>query len=173
MGTFSYYQRLRNKVAVQTEDYGILSLNETGSHHLPGYAKIVMMVQMMVILFFSYWVYEQYVNDYYFQAYLNGSLQGSGLLLVILGSVAIFAVLGIGFYARLRGTRKRLDTMTTTSETGQPTKTGIGITILEPHVEQHLIEMIRKTSPPETTPARTTALMPVLKKENTSTASNQ
>lgn len=150
-----------------------MTLNETGSHHLPGYAKIVMMVQMMIILFFSYWVYEQYVNDYYFQVYLNGTFQGSGLLLVILGSVTIFAVLGVGFYARLRATRRRLDTIITTGEAGQPTKTGIGITILEPHVEQHLIEMIRKTSPPENAPASTTAIMPVLKKENTSTGPNQ
>jgi hypothetical protein len=105
---------------------------------------------------------ENYQNDFYFQAYVNSSLQGSGFTVVALSSVGIFSAMATGLYLKLRRTHQELEQLVLTEHatTEQPDSQ----TILAPHVEQHLIEMIRKTSPGDTTGASSS--MPVLKKEN-------
>jgi hypothetical protein len=148
------------------------------SNHVPSYAKLVMITQTIIILFFSYWVFEQYTYDMYFQTYVNGLLANDGLLLVIIGSIMLFAMIGIGFYARLHSTRKRLDMALGIEKNEKSSSTGSNksnesITILEPHVEQHLIEMIRKNSPADNLPTGNNNnasgnSTQVLKKENSS-----
>lgn len=141
----------------------------------PGYAKFVMLAQTFVILFLVFWLYEQYLNDFYFQVYLNSTLQSNGLLLVIVASIGIFAMIGTGFYLRLRGTRNSLSMIVSTGETkGQSSKGNTGITILEPQVEQQLIEMIRKSTPADSIgqsrPDR--SRMPTLKHEDKTESSS-
>jgi hypothetical protein len=134
-----------------------------------------MLAQTFVILFLSFWLYEQYLNDTYFQAYLNGSLQTNGLLLVISASIGIFATIGTGFYLRLRGTRSSLDVIISKGESGvQSSKGSTGITVLEPHVEQQLIEMLRKSTPTDTSgqSGNSGSRMQVLKREENMRQSN-
>ena len=102
---------------------------------------------------------ENYQNDFYFQGYVNASLQGSGFTIVALSSLGIFSAVDMGLYMKLRRTHKELEHLILT-EHSTPEEQG-GQTILEPHVEQHLIEMIRKS-----TPADASASVPVLKREN-------
>jgi hypothetical protein len=152
-----------------------LSLESANTRGTPGYAKTVMLAQTFVILFLTFWLYEQYLNDFYFQAYLNGTLQSNGLLLVIVASIGIFVMIGTGFYLRLRGTRNRLSMIVSTGETmGQSSKSNTSITILEPHVEQQLIEMIRKSTTADSIgqsrPDR--SRMPVLKHEDNTGSSS-
>jgi hypothetical protein len=154
-----------------------LTFENTVNNHTPAYAKLVMITETFVILFFTYWMYAQYTSDIYFQAYVNSLLGDNGLLLVIVGSIMLFAMIGIGFYARLHSTKKTLDLAL--ENTSQSDKSGSSssskpITILEPHVEQHLIEMIRKNAPSDNAPSgtNTSGSMPVLKKENPSSTTS-
>ena len=107
-------------------------------------------------------MYETYQNDFYFQAYVNSSLQGSGFTIVALSSVGIFSAVAIGLYLKLRRTHRELEHLILTEHSG-PVEEG-SKTILEPHIEQQLIEMIRKSTP-DTTTSRS---MPVLKREEPS-----
>ena len=107
-------------------------------------------------------MYENYQNDFYFQAYVNASLQGSGFAIVALSSVGIFSAVALGLYMKLRGTHKELEHLILT-EHSAPEEQG-SKTILEPHVERHLIEMIRKSTPTETSSGSPS--LPVLKREN-------
>lgn len=107
-------------------------------------------------------MYENYQNDFYFQAYVNSSLQGSGFTVVALSSVGIFSAVAMGLYLKLRRTHRELERLILT-EHSAPDEQG-SKSILEPHVEQHLIEMIRKATPTETAGASST--VPILKREN-------
>jgi hypothetical protein len=93
-------------------------------------------------------MYENYQNDFYFQAYVNSSVQGSGFTIVALSSVGIFSAVAMGLYMKLRRTHRELEHLILT-EHSAPEERG-SKTILEPHVEQHLIEMIRKSTPTDT-----------------------
>jgi hypothetical protein len=69
----------------------------------------------------------------------------------------------MGLYMKLRRTHRELEHLILT-EHPAPEEQGAGAsTILQPHVEQHLIEMIRKATPAETTGASSS--IPVLKRE--------
>jgi hypothetical protein len=123
--------------------------------------KVLLIVQSFVIAYLVFWMYENYQNDFYFQAYVNSSLQGSGLAIVALSSVGIFSAVAMGLYMKLRGTNRRMENLISTGPSateGQAPKT-----ILEPHVEQHLIEMIRKSTPTEASDSSSS--IPVLKRD--------
>ena len=104
---------------------------------------------------------ENYQNDFYFQTYVNSSLQGSGFTIVALSSVGIFSAIAMGLYMKLRRTHNELQHLIST-EYSAPQEPGAS-SILQPHVEQHLIEMIRKATPTETSGASPS--IPVLKRE--------
>src|SRR5436853_1832287 len=135
---------------------------ETARRYIPGLVKVLVILQSFVIAYLGFWMYENYQNDFYFQAYVNSSFQGSGFAIVALSSVGIFSAVALGLYMKLRRTHKELEHLIST-EHSAPEEQGSS-TILEPHVEQHLINMIRKATPTETTGASST--MPVLKREN-------
>ncbi len=124
--------------------------------------KVLLLLQSFVIAYLGLWIYENYQNDFYFQAYVNASLQGSGFAIVALSSVGIFSAVAMGLYLKLRRTHRELEHLIMT-EHSVPEEPGFS-TILEPHVEQHLINMIRKTTPTDTT--GTSSSMPVLKRES-------
>jgi len=104
---------------------------------------------------------ENYQNDFYFQTYVNSSLQGSGFTIVALSSVGVFSAVAMGLYMKLRRTHKELENLIL-REHSAPEEQGTS-TILQPQVEQHLIEMIRKATPVETAGASS---IPVLKRED-------
>jgi Na+-translocating ferredoxin:NAD+ oxidoreductase RnfE subunit len=64
---------------------------------VPGFAKILLVVQAVVIVVLSSWMYSEYVNNQYLQAYLYGLLagQGSVLAMLSLGGVVGTALIGI------------------------------------------------------------------------------
>jgi hypothetical protein len=105
-------------------------------------------------------MYENYQNDFFFQAYVNASLQGSGFTIVALSSVGIFSAVATGLYLKLRRTHRELEHLIMTEHPAAEEQGSKSI--LEPHVEQHLIEMIRKSTPSEADASS----MPVLKREN-------
>src|SRR5438309_5610488 len=135
---------------------------ETARRHIPGPVKILVVLQSFIIAYLGLWMYENYQNDFYFQAYVNASLQGSGFAIVALSSVGIFSAVAMGLYLKLRRTHRELENLIST-EHSAPEEQG-SRTILEPHVEQHLINMIRKATPGGTNSESSN--MPVLKREN-------
>jgi len=134
---------------------------ETARRYIPSPVKILVVLQSFVIAYLGFWMYQNYQNDFYFQAYVNASLQGSGFAIVALSSVGIFSAVAMGLYLKLRRTHKELEHLIST-EHSAPEEQGSS-TILEPHVEQHLINMIRKST---STEASTSSSVPVLKREN-------
>ena len=124
--------------------------------------KILVVVQSFVIVYLAFWLYENYQNDFYFQAYVNSSLQGGGFTIVALSSVGIFSAVAMGLYLKLRRTHRELEHVILTERSVPEEQSSKPL--LEPHVEQHLIEMIRKSTPTET--AAVSPSIPVLKREN-------
>ena len=115
-----------------------------------------------MILYFVFWTAEEYANNLYFQSYVNNFLSGSGFGIIAVSSVLIFSAIASGLYMKLRQTRMELQHLGTVVE-HEPESYESG-SVLAPHVEQHLINMIRKSSTDDA--ASTT--MPVLKREQPS-----
>ncbi len=83
-------------------------MGEASSHNggIPGSAKVVMLLQAVVIGFLSFWAIEEYQNNLYFQQYVNSTIQAN-IVAISLG-VAFMLVLGAGAFARTRrGTIKQ------------------------------------------------------------------
>src|SRR3989449_5216127 len=121
---------------------------ETPRRYIPGPVKALLVVQSFVIAYLGVWMYENYQNDFYFQAYVNTSLQGSGFTIVALSSVGIFSAVAMGLYLKLRRTHRELENLILT-EHSAPEERGSG-TIVEPHVEQRLINILRKATQSQT-----------------------
>src|SRR3989442_4639174 len=134
---------------------------ETPRRYIPSPVKVLLLLQSFVIAYLGFWMYENYQNDFYFQAYVNASLQGSGFTIVALSSVGIFSAVAMGLYLKLRRTHRELEHLILT-EHSAPEEQGSS-TILEPHVEQHLIQMIRKATPGDTSGASSS--IPILNRK--------
>ena len=102
-----------------------------------------MLLQTLVVLVLSYWVVEEYLNNFYFEAYVNSFLQGTLFSAIVLFSIAVFSIIAIVLYMKLRRTRKELQGLLSTEKVGS----GGSGQLLDNRTEQHLIEMIRKTQP--------------------------
>src|SRR5437879_11890506 len=75
---------------------------------IPGFAKVLILVQFLVILFMSFWIYEEYLNNSYLQAYVGGNLQGVSFTATVLISIGLFTLVAVALYAKLRRTRREL-----------------------------------------------------------------
>ncbi len=110
-----------------------------------------MVLQTGIIVFLAFWVYQEYLYNQYLQDYVNSYFQGSGLLVVILGSVGIFVIVGLGLYWKLIRAGRGLESSERVSD--EKNHTARTNRILEPHVEQNLTEMLRRIIPAETSTA--------------------
>jgi hypothetical protein len=130
---------------------------------VPSYAKLLMIVQQLIIFYFVYWTIEEYANNAYFQSYVNLGLQGSGFAIIAVSSVGIFSAVAVGMYMKLRQTRMQLLQLAADEPPLSQEDHGTG-SILAPHEEQHLINMIRKSTQTDSV----SAPMPTLKREDPS-----
>jgi hypothetical protein len=64
---------------------------------VPGFAKIVLAVQAVIIVVLSGWIYKEYVNNPYLQSYLFSLFQGKGSIIAVLGlgGILVTALVGI------------------------------------------------------------------------------
>jgi len=142
---------------------------KTSVSHVPRYAKAIIAFQSVIILFYVFWTYEEYVNNLYFQNYLNNSVAGGGFTIIALSTVGIFSAIASGLLMKLRSTRKELEQIHTETQGTSPNIATSASTSssssfgLEPHVEEHLINMIRKSAD-----TSGSSSMPVLKREEPS-----
>jgi hypothetical protein len=121
-----------------------------------------MLLQTLVIMFLSFWLYEEYLNNSYFQAYVNGVLQGGAFTAVVLISIVVFTIVAIVLYMKLRSTRRELEGILSKEKVGS--NGGGQGQPLDTRTEQHLIEMIRKTTPIMNSGSGTDGQMPVLRR---------
>jgi hypothetical protein len=87
-----------------------------------GFAKGIMLFQTLIILFLSSWIYEEYLNNIYLQAYVNDTFQAYGVLIaavVIIGSLG----LAFGLLKILKSTHKQIGELV-----GQPESPSLGVT---------------------------------------------
>jgi hypothetical protein len=112
---------------------------------LPRFAKILILVQSIMNLFLSFWIYEEYQSNSYLQSYVNGYFQGGFFSTIALISMGGFSIVAVGLYAKLRSARRALDRLVSSERMGPDgRRAGQG---LDARTEQHLIDMIRKTTP--------------------------
>jgi hypothetical protein len=124
-----------------------------------------MIVQSLIIVYFVFWTLEEYSNNYYFQSYVNGTLQGSGFAIIGISTVGVFSAVAAGLYMKLRQTRMELLHLAVEEEKSpDPADDHTSGSVLSPHVEQHLINMIRKSTQSDSA----SPSMPVLKREEPS-----
>jgi hypothetical protein len=112
---------------------------------IPGFAKIIMLLQTLVILSLLVWLVEEYSNNLYFQAYVSNFTQGGAFAAILLISILAFTVVAVFLYLKLRSTRRELDGLLLTEKDGSR-RSSHGH-VLDNRTEQHLIEMIRRTQP--------------------------
>jgi len=53
--------------------------------NVPGFAKILLVIQAITIAVLSGWLYNEYVNNQYLQIYLFSMFQGRGSFLAVIG----------------------------------------------------------------------------------------
>jgi hypothetical protein len=84
----------------QSADFG-------GGRSVPGFAKAIMLLQMLLIVFLSSWIVEEYLNNIYLQAYVNDLIQVDGSIIAIL---VIISGLGIalGLFKVLKSTHREI-----------------------------------------------------------------
>ena len=63
---------------------------------VPGFARILLAVQGIVIVGLSAWIYNEYVNNQYLQIYVFRLFDGKGAMLAILGIGGVVATALVG-----------------------------------------------------------------------------
>jgi hypothetical protein len=79
----------------------------SGGRTVPGFAKVIMLLQMLVILLLSSWIVEEYLNNIYLQAYVNDTIQADGALIALLAIVCILGT-AFGLLKVLRSTHREI-----------------------------------------------------------------
>jgi len=123
---------------------------------IPLYAKTLIIVQTLVILFFSFWFYQEYTYNAFFQSWLNGYIQTNQLFLLTMFSGLTFAGVAVGVVVRSHHAKANLALATASKE--EATSLGTTPTGNFPvGTEQHLIDMIRRNATPGSTSNQTQA----------------
>jgi hypothetical protein len=125
---------------------------------VPLYAKTLIVVQTLVIVFFSFWFYQEYTYNTFFQTWLNGYILTNQLLLLTLFSGLTFAAVAVGVAVRSHHAKTNLALTSTSKEAA----TSLGTTRtgnLDVGTEQHLIDMIRRNASPN--PSNSQAQAPI------------
>jgi hypothetical protein len=133
----------------------------------PRPVKILVLLQTVIIVSLSFWIYEEYLNNQYLQKYVNGSLGGS-LFSIILVAIGSFTGVVLVLFAKLRSARRELGGIRSKKRLGSDGREQGRL--LDPQVEQHLIEMIRKTQPGVNSGTASDEAMPVLRRRDYSYA---
>src|SRR2546422_9528335 len=108
---------------------------ETPRRYIPSPVKVLLLLQSFVIAYLGFWMYENYQNDFYFQAYVNASLQGSGFAIVALSSVGIFSAVAMGLYLKLLRTYRELENLILTEHSAREAQGSTTLLVLP--VERH------------------------------------
>jgi hypothetical protein len=78
-----------------------------GGRTIPGFAKAIMLLQMLVIVLLSSWIVEEYLNNIYLQAYVNDVVQADGSLIAILFIITALGA-ALGLFKVLKSTHRQI-----------------------------------------------------------------
>jgi hypothetical protein len=101
---------------------------------MPGYAKIIMVLQSMMILFLSFWVVQEYMYNIYFQAYVNDIVQVNGSLIAILVFVSSLG-LALGLFKVLKSTHNQIGALV--NQPQSPTMAPVASTPKQASIDLH------------------------------------
>ncbi|TMI09947.1 hypothetical protein E6H34_00500 [Candidatus Bathyarchaeota archaeon] len=90
---------------------------------IPWYAKIIILVETVMTLFLSFWIYQEYVNNRYLRTYVDTSLQAEALAAKILVSIGL-SIIAMVLFAKWRRYRNELNVILS-RETFRPAKEGL------------------------------------------------
>ncbi len=91
-----------------------------GRRIVPGFAKAIMLLQTLVILLLSSWIFEEYLNNIYLQAYVNEMIQAEGSLIAIL-VIACGLVVSVGLLKVLKSTHRQIGALVSQPQAPTPT----------------------------------------------------
>lgn len=115
------------------------------SGSIPGHAKAIIVFQTFVILFLSFWIYQEFQNNQYLQSYVNTSLQGTGFIALALTTITGFSVVAAVLFSKLRRAHRELEEVLSDETVRQAVTRPSGF--LDQRTEQHLLELIRRSDP--------------------------
>src|SRR6266571_5558218 len=75
---------------------------------IPRFAKIIVLLQTLLNMLLSLWIYEEYLHNRFFQTYLSSSLQGGSLAATVLVSTGALTVVSIVLFVKWFGYRREL-----------------------------------------------------------------
>ena len=90
---------------------------------VPGFVKILLVVQAVVIVGLSGWIYNEYVNNRYLQLYLFGLFEGKGSLFAIIGLGGLVGTALIGILLKAGNILGEIEHLSEKVETGIDAKT--------------------------------------------------
>src|SRR5207249_11810330 len=73
---------------------------------IPGFAKILLFLQTLIILSLSFWIYQEYLNNSFLQTYVNNYLQAGSLTAITLIVPVLSTFIVMAIYPNLLITRK-------------------------------------------------------------------
>ena len=89
---------------------------------VPGFVKILVVVQAVVIVGLSGWIYNEYVNNQYLQLYLFGLFEGKGSLFAIIGLGGLVGTTLIGILLKAGNILGEIEHLSEKVETGTDVK---------------------------------------------------
>src|SRR6266704_4386720 len=75
---------------------------------IPRFAKIIVLLQTLLNMLLSLWIYEEYLHNRFFQTYLSSSLQGGSLAVTVLVSTGALTVGAFVLFVKWFGYRREL-----------------------------------------------------------------
>jgi len=76
---------------------------------IPRFAKIIVLLQTLLNMLLSLWIYEEYLHNRFFRTYLSSSLQGGSLAATFLVSTGALTIVSIVLLVKWFGYRRELD----------------------------------------------------------------
>ena len=82
-----------------------------------------MLLQTLLIVFLSSWIVEEYLNNIYLQAYVNGVFQADGSLIAVLVIVSALGM-SLGLFKVLKSTHKEIGALVNQPQVPSPGPVG-------------------------------------------------
>ncbi len=72
------------------------------------FGKIIILLQTLLNMLLSLWIYEEYLHNRFFRTYLSSSLQGGSLAATVLVSTGALTIVSIVLFVKWFGYRREL-----------------------------------------------------------------
>ncbi len=106
--------------------YTTSTLDSKSSHwkRISSPAKFIIPFQSIVIAFLSFWIYEEYLNNRYLQAYVNDLFQTEGWAIGILAVMVGLGAVAIPLFRRKKNLAESVEEVSIEAEVSPPVATG-------------------------------------------------